>query len=77
MTSLGKLKGTVCLAAAGAFLVGAFMFIGTLLLGHVRPMWMEFEYVPRSALYGLVAGGVLGLAVDWWGASASKRNNEV
>ena len=48
------------------------MFFGTLLLGHMRPMWMEFEYAPRYAFIGLASGGVLGLAVDWWRASASK-----
>lgn len=68
---------TVCLALAGALLLGGFMFVGTLLLGHVRPMWMEFGYAPRYALYGLAAGGVLGFAVDFWRASASKAINKM
>jgi hypothetical protein len=72
MISFSKLKFTIGLAVAGAFLLGGFMFVGTLLLGHVRPMWMEFEYAPRYAICGLVAGGVLVLAVDWWRASTSK-----
>jgi hypothetical protein len=77
MISSEKLKVTVCLAGTGAFLLGGFMFVGTLLLGHARPMWMEFEYAPHYALYGLVAGGVLGLAIDWWRASASNRTKQM
>lgn len=73
MILLSKLKFTIGLAVAGALLLGGFMFVGTLLLGHVRPMWMEFEYAPRYALYGLAAGGVLGLAIDGWRALTSKE----
>ena len=76
MISVGNFKWTICLALAGTFLLGSFMFVGVVLLGHVRPMWMELEYTPRYALYGLVAGTALGSAVDFWRSSAAKRDNK-
>ncbi len=50
---------------AGAVFRGGFMGCGTLVLGHARPMWMEFEYAPRWAFYGFVAGGIIGSIVTW------------
>lgn len=37
------------------------MFFGTLLLGHVRPAWMELAYTGPYALLGLAIGAALGL----------------
>ncbi|MGI4830870.1 MAG: hypothetical protein ACRYFU_22175 [Janthinobacterium lividum] len=71
MMSLNKVKIIVYFAIAGAFLLGGFMFIGTLLLGHMRPMWMEFHYAPHYALYGLVGGGVLGWLIGAFGFQPS------
>ena len=41
------------------------MFGGTLLLGHVRPMWMEFDKTGSYALVGLVIGAGVGLLIDY------------
>jgi hypothetical protein len=63
---------TIRLSVAGLVVSGGFMFLGTLLLGHIRPMWMEFDYTLPSALVALLVGSVLGLIVDYqrWKASA-------
>ena len=47
-----------------AVLLGGFMFMGTLLLGHVRPSWMEFDYTLPWALIGLAVGAASGLVLD-------------
>ena len=65
MNRLKEFKATVCLAIAGSVLLGGFMSVWTLFLGHVRPMWMEFDYAPAYALVGLAGGAAAGLVVDW------------
>ena len=62
---LRKFKMTVALGAIFGILSGVFMAAGTLLLGHVRPMWMEFIYAPPTALIGFAVGAVVGLVVDY------------
>jgi hypothetical protein len=53
-----------CGSIAGGILFAAFMLIGTLLLGHVRPRWMEFDYTFPSFLIGLALGAGAGIIVD-------------
>jgi len=46
-------------------LFGGFMFFGTLVSGHVRPEWMEFDYTLHWSLIGLAIGAVLWLILDF------------
>jgi hypothetical protein len=55
------LKLVLGYSLAAAVVFGGFMLAGTLLLGHVRPMWMELDYVPASAGLGLLVGALVGL----------------
>ena len=57
----------------GAVLCGGFMGCGTLVLGHVRPMWMEFDYAPRWGFYGFVAGAIVGSIVTWLAGASNAR----
>lgn len=63
VSSLTKTMAFVCFGFAGAFLVSAFMLFGTLLLGHVRPEWME-AFKLGYTLFGFAAGGTLGLLIQ-------------
>jgi hypothetical protein len=60
-----RFRNVGCGSIAGGLLFGAFMLIGTLLLGHVRPMWMEFDYTLPFCLIGLALGAAAGLIFDW------------
>ena len=60
-------------ATAGAALGAGLMGCGTLVLGHVRPMWMEFDYAPRWAFYGFVAGGLVGLTATWLARASNSK----
>jgi hypothetical protein len=71
VSSFTKTMAFVCFGAAGAFLVSSFMLFGTLLLGHVRPVWME-AFKPGYTLFGFAAGGAVGLLIQ---RRASKRND--
>lgn len=57
-------KMTVCLALVGAVCAGCLVVVGTLLLGHMRPMWLEVYFAGPAALGGLAVGGLIGLAFD-------------
>jgi len=61
----------VCFGFAGAFLVSGFMLCGTLLLGHVRPEWME-AFRPAYTLVGFAAGGVISLLLQYRAAAKNK-----
>ena len=54
----------VCMSVGGAVLFGGFMLFGTLLLGHVRPGWMELDYTFSWALIGLSVGAAAGLILS-------------
>ncbi len=72
MNRFKEFKAAVRLAIAASLLLGAFMSVGMLFLGHVRPMWIEFDYAPAYALVGLAGGAAVGLVVDWRRSMASK-----
>jgi len=59
-----KLEAVFLFATAGAISFGCIMAAGTLLLGHTRPVWMEFDKTPSAAATGLVIGGLFGLVLD-------------
>ena len=63
MVAMQRRKAIPTFSIAGALLFGGFMLIGTLLLGHMRPMWMELDYVLPCAGGGLLVGVLLGLMI--------------
>ena len=40
------------------------MFCGTVMLGHMRPMWMELSYTLPAVGAGVLLGGVIGFAAN-------------
>lgn len=48
---------------AGGVVFGGFMLVGSVLLGHMRPMWMELDYTLPCAFLGLLVGGLLGFII--------------
>jgi hypothetical protein len=58
-----QVKAIAVFSLAGAGLFGAFMLVGTMLLGHIRPMWMEVSYSLPCAAAGLFIGALLGLVL--------------
>jgi hypothetical protein len=62
---LQSLKASILLGVILGLFSGGFMFWGTLLLGHARPIWMEFAYALPSALIGVAVGAIAGLIIDF------------
>ena len=57
---------TACATALLGLSCGAAsMLIGTMILGHVRPMWMEFHHAVSAAAKGMVYGVALGLILGF------------
>lgn len=61
-------------AGAGAMLLGAPMLVGTLILGHMRPMWMEVAYALPAAIVGLLLGAGLGLALEFGSVEPPRKS---
>jgi hypothetical protein len=61
MLAMQRSKAIAGFSLAGAVVFGGFMLVGTILLGHVRPMWMELDYTLPCGALGLLVGGLLGL----------------
>jgi hypothetical protein len=61
MVTMRRRKAVTRFSILGVILFGGFMLVGTLLLGHMRPMWMELDYVLPCAGGGLLVGVLLGL----------------
>jgi hypothetical protein len=65
----------IAFALLGAVLLGAFMFFATLVLGHVRPMWMDFDRTGHFALLGLAVGALAGVATEY--ARSRERDERI
>jgi hypothetical protein len=63
MVSMQRSKAVTGFSIAGGVVFGGFMVVGSILLGHVRPMWMELNYTLPCALLGLLVGGLLGFII--------------
>ena len=65
IAQMRQFRATACLAIVGMVLSGGFMVGGSLLLGHARPTWMEFENTGIYAVAGFVIGAGIGLVIDY------------
>jgi prolipoprotein diacylglyceryltransferase len=56
-------KAITGFSIAGAVVFGGFMLVGTILLGHMRQMWMELDHTLPCTLLGLFVGGWVGFVI--------------
>jgi hypothetical protein len=71
----GKYARIAYFSLAGATPPAALMLVGTLLLGHTRPPWMELSYALPAGVVGLLVGSILGIAAElnWVNTAGNAR----